>query len=191
MGAGDTLKFVWEDSTEEGGLPPSGLEIYLHDGGFTASGGTYAVTDGETLVIAFHDPDADDRELQCDPDPNFVEVSHTLAGVTGGAATDVQVVASLNADPAFTAYAHAGLVSGAVTIFPGGANTIVKVGSGSTGTALAAAFPTTPLDNSQRTFARQDIVAAAWTASYSAADKTYTVTSVAASEKVHAVATFG
>lgn len=191
MGAGDTLEVVWQDSEQEGGLPPSGLEIYLHDGGFTAGGGTYADADGDTLVLSFHDPDLDDRCNQCDPVPLFLDVTHTLDGVTGGAATDAQVVASLNADLEFRKYGHAGLVSGAVTIFPIGANAVVKVGEGSTANALAAAFPTTASDNGTRTFARQDIVAAAWTASYAAATKTYTITSVAASEKVHVVVTFG
>lgn len=191
MGAADTFEVVWTGAEDEGGLPPSGLEIYFHDGGFTAAGGTYAVSDDDTIVFAFHDPDADDRCFQCEENPNFVEITHTLTGVTGGTATDVEIAASLNGDPAFREYAHANLVGGDLTIFPGGSNTIVKVGSGSTGTALADAFPTTQLDNSERTFARQDIVAAAWTASYAAATKTYTITSVAASEKVHAVVTFG
>jgi hypothetical protein len=192
MGAGDTLAVVWDDSTEEGGLPPSGLEIYLHDGGFTGtSAATYADDAGDTLVLEFYDPDKDDRSDQCDPDPRFVEVVHTLASsVTDGAVTDAQLVASLNADANFRTYAHAGLVSGDPTIFPVGANAQVKLGEGSTADAIAAIFPSTTANNATRTFARQDIVAAAWTASYDASTKTYTITSVAATEKVHVVVTF-
>ncbi len=191
MGAGDTLDVVWLEAGEEGGLPPSGLEIYLHDGGFIAGGGAYADDSGDTLVLAFHDPDKDDRTEQCELDPNFVEITHTIGTATNGAITDVELVASLNLDEAFRAYAHAGLVSGALTIFPVGASAIVKVGTGSTADALAAAFPVTPLDNGARTFIREDLIAAAWTTSYSAATHTYTITAVGTEEKVHVVVTFG
>jgi hypothetical protein len=141
--------------------------------------------------LDFYDPDKDDRKDQCDADEPFVAVTHTLTGVDAGPATDVELVASLNADTAFRAYAHAGLVSGDVTIFPLGANTKVRVGTGSTSTVIAAAFPTTPLDNALRVFVRESIIAAAWTTSYNAGTHTYTITAVGAEEKVHVVVSFG
>lgn len=193
MGAGDTLAVTWETAGEEGGLPPSGLEIYLHDGGFiSTSAATYADDAGDTLVLEFYDPDKDDRSDQCDLDPRFVEVVHTLATtVTDGAVTDVQLVASLNADANFRTYAHAGLVGGDPTIFPVGANAQVKLGEGSTADAIAAIWPSTTANNATRSFVRESIIAAAWTTSYDASTHTYTITAVGAEEKVHAVVTFG
>ncbi len=193
----DTIQVVWDCAADEGGLPPLDSELYTHNGSFAGGSADYVDDNGDTLTLLILDLDEDDACEQCPANDGYTEIIHTLANVTNGAATVEQVRDSLNADPAFFAKAYAYVTGGGILeILPRGANAKIKVGTqAETGAAdaLAAALPTTELDNSKRVFTRLDHLAAtAWTGSYDASTHTYTFTNTNASavEKVHAVVTF-
>lgn len=192
----DTIEVVWDEAGEEGGLPPLDIELYTHNGSFAGGSADYVDDNGDTLTLLIKDLDEDLKIDQCETNEGFTEIVHTLAGVTNGAATVEQVRDSLNADAVFFAKAYAYVTGGGILeILPRGANAKIKVGTqAATGAAdaLAAALPTTELDNSTRVFTRLNQVVADWGGSYDAGVKTYTITrlNASAAEKVHAVVTF-
>lgn len=198
----NTLEYVRPAEYGDGGeaaVPHMGVEIYTHDGGFEngSAAATYATSDGETIVFEFWDPDNAANEAPNAHDGaqvmKWTEVVHVLSGVTGGAATPAQIVASLNADPYFSAWAYAAAsiaTANAVTVFPRGPRGRVRIGTGST-SAFASLFSGTGADNAQRIFTRvgPNIAADPWDVSYDAGDRKVIITNNTAAtvERVCAV----
>lgn len=181
--ASDTLVLVLNDSTlKEAAMPSIQASAWTHDGGLsTGATATHVTSDGDTIVFDFKDPD---NALNDSFSDGFTSVTHTLDGVTGGAATAAEIVASLNADTAFTAWAYAAVTAtNVVTVFPKGPLGQVKIGTGST-SAAASDFAATTADNAARTFTKVDMVDAAYTMTYAAATKTLTITDVAGTAKL-------
>src|SRR5690606_29025668 len=117
----DTIEFAHPDFATEGGFPVLGASVYTHNGGMaTGAVATHVTSNGDTLVLEIKNPHV--QEWLYQGQPEYVEVLHVLAGVTGGAATPAQIAASLNADTNFTSWAYAAVTAtNVLTLFPEGA----------------------------------------------------------------------
>lgn len=187
---------------EEAAVPHTSVAVYTHDGGLEngTAAATYVTSDGDTIILEFWDPDNDAHESPSahdyyspDNPRKYTRVTHVLSGVTAGAATPAQIVASLMADENFTRWAYAAAsiaTANAVTLFPRGPRGRVRCVGGTS--VLASRFPGVEADNAQRTFTRVDHVAAVtdpWDVSYDAGTRTLTITNNTAAtvERVTAV----
>lgn len=173
---------------------PARVVVYTHDGGMTNGtvAATYVLSDGDTLDFQALDPASPLNKVGSAADINnpanlFLSFTHTLSGVTAGAATAAEIAASLNGDATFAAFAYAdggNVTTNAVTIFPKGISGEIKVTGGTVQTAMV--FPAGGADNKDRTLSSQP--AADWSWTYATATGLVTVTngSGAAVDKVAA-----
>lgn len=152
--AADILDVLLEQDEHEGGQPLVSLTAWSHNGGMvTPAAATQVTSDGDTIVFEFHYPQIQPVRTDRDRDdqPNYTEVVHTLAGVTGGAATAVQIVASLNADADFKVWGFAAVsATNVVKVFPIGPDSHVRIGIGST--SVVAGLFGQAVFNDARTF---------------------------------------
>lgn len=148
----------------EAQFPPL-VQIYTHDGGYMNTvDDAWAVSDGDTLILRFWDPDdvsglqavGSAADMPSDGSSTvpklYTTVTHVLDGVTPAAATNVEVAASLNADSNFTAWAYAaiGPTADRVSIYPKGPRATVLMTGGTAQAVLI--FPAAESDNAVRTF---------------------------------------
>ena len=101
---------------------PARVQVYTHNGGVDNTvDGTWNVSDGDTFIFEVWDPDiVGGGETDADGNPVFTKITHSLAGVTGGAATPGEVSDSLQQDTELNKWLVAanGLTANRVTIFP-------------------------------------------------------------------------
>lgn len=163
-----------EEDAAQAALPVFSVEVWTHDGGLeNGVDDNWVLSDGATLEIEFWDPDNTEQDTHRErTDGGYTTVIHTFAGLSAGAATNAEAAASLNADTNFTQWAYA-LIDGAtanrVTLVPKGRQGRLRVVGGTAASVLA--FPGTEVDNNQRTFTRQPLIAADWTVTYDAGEK--------------------
>lgn len=145
------------------------VQVDRHTGGDVTctAAATYVVSDGDTI------------KLQLDADGNgvYTEVTHTIAGVSAGAATAAELAASINADAALAPYilAVAGLTSNALTLFPLKPRSKFYV---SGGTQTGISFAGTVTSQLNRTYVSQVPALASgtgWSYSYVASTRVLTV----------------
>lgn len=152
VAATNTLEFDLENAEDEGGVPLVSVTAWSVDGGMsTPAVATHVSSDDDTIVFEFHYPQNQLSTAKFDETTTYTEVVHTLAGVTGGAATPAQIVASANADVNFRLWGFAAVTAtNVVTVFPIGPESHVRIGSGST-SAVAGSFGVAIFNNA-RTF---------------------------------------
>jgi len=166
----DTTAYVFTGAGQSG-LPPRTVTVLRHTGGDITNtvNANWAVNNGDTILY----------QVDAGGTGKFVQFTHALAGVTNGAATAVQVAASLNADTTFkkTAVAVAGLTANRVSIFATLPRSAIRVVGGTAQTVIL--FPGTAADYQARTYVSQSVSVIAggtgWSWSYAAATKTLTV----------------
>lgn len=170
MADDDTTAFVFTGPGQSG-LPPRTVTILRHTGGDITNtvNANWAVNNGDTILY----------QVDAGGTGKFTQFTHALAGVTNGAATAVQVAASLNADTTFkkTAVAVAGLTANRVTIFPISPRSSIRVVGGTAQTVIL--FPGTVADYMARVYVSQTapilLAGTGWSWSYNATTKTLTI----------------
>ncbi len=127
-------------ATGDAGEAPRLVQFMRHTGGDSTSlaSATFACNNGDQIAFTI-DPNGkgDVRAYQT--------VTHSLVGVTNGAATAVQIAASINSDKNLIPFLHAvaGLTANAVTLFPILSNPTAGVAI----TVQAQTQPTGPTSN--------------------------------------------
>lgn len=173
---------------------PARVVVYTHDGGMTNGtvAATYVLSDGDTLEFRAKDPASPLNKVGSAADINnpgnlYLSFTHTLSGVTAGAATAAEIADSLNGDATFASFAYAdggNVTTNAVTIFPKGITGFIDVTGGSAQAVMV--FPAAGASNSARTFSSEPDASWTWTHAASTGLVTVTNASGAAVDKVSA-----
>lgn len=185
----DTIEFTFGDDTSLDAsnsndihrMLLSGVFIWTHDGGLTNTvNANWAVNNGDTIIFEVNDPDGDpvtDIDYTKQKNTWLKRITHTLSGVTNGAATAAQVKASLASDTELSkwVYVESGVTANRVSIFPKGMEGKVQVVGGTAQAVIL--FPQGTLaDNRLRTYTYAPIVAADWTMTFNGSTKKLIIT---------------
>ena len=178
----DTIEYTMDRlDAEENAQVPIQVSIFTHNGGLTNTvNDAWAVSDGDTIIYEVNIPESDEREIKKESKgTTFRKFTHTLDGVTGGAATKNEVVASLMADTTFIKYAYAAfdsVTAERVTLYPKTPLGKIRVVGGTAQDVLI--FPATTVENNNRTYTHAPIVAADWSWTFVRSTKKLTITRV-------------